>query len=578
MNYLPINNWFRIHFITKKNQVMKKLNIKTGLQGLVLLILSITLYNCSVDKYKESTDETVNATEYLKLNEEEYSMFLELLEVTGYASFLNTYGTYTLFLPTNDAVESYLNTAGVSSPADLPIEDLQDLVKLHILESKVITTDFNDGKIATPTMQGQYLVTGASNQGGSSSIIVNKESRIVSSNIEVGNGIIHVIDKVLPIAKLSLAQQVETQESLSIFTSALKATGWYDILDKPVTYDQDSISSHLSLIAQTNEAFERAGFSSYEELEERYSHLGQPTNPEDSLNLYVAYRILPGLKYVADLVNSPTHSTEAPQEVIGIKLAQDSVLINEQTFDGVLEKGVLLNRDQSDVTTTNGVLHLVKNNFDIKKRFPTPVYFDPGDQPEIRRLASVFRIPGQRASFAKEDLQFVNWEGDDEISYTVDTPGGGTYGHGYWADVMEIYRLRDGNVNNIEFTTPVIIKGTYKIWVSYRAAPNASANVQVFFNDEVLSRQLNFKEYGNTSQPERVLESQGYKIPVSPQTNRFKSRLLGIVNVETTGRHKIRFNAQTSAGQQTWIDVIEFRPIEMDQIYPRFSPTGLVEQ
>ncbi|MFC6859498.1 fasciclin domain-containing protein [Zunongwangia atlantica] len=557
---------------------MKILKHKIFYIRLLLVIFCLVHSSCTNEKYKESTDETVNITEYLKNNEENYSLFLDILEISNYASFLNTYGTYTLFLPTNEAIDNYIEESGANTLEELNIENLQELVKLHILETKTFTTNFNDGKIATATMQGQFLVTGATNNEGNSSIVVNKESRIIQSNIEVGNGIIHVIDKVLPIATNTLAQEIESREELSIFTQALKETGWYDFLDQPITYDQDSISSHLSIIAQTNNVFASSGFNTYQELKNRYSNLDNPANPEDSLNLFVAYRILPGLKYVADLVTSPAHNTEAPQEVIGIKLAQDTVLINEQTFNGILEKGVPLNRDQSDITTTNGVIHLVKENFEIKKRFPYPVYFDPGDQPEIRRLASVFRIPGQNASFSQEDLQDVDWEGSNEISYRVDTPGGGTYGHGYFADVIEIHRLRDGYINNLTFTTPVIIKGTYKIWVSYRAAPSAPTNVQVYFNDEALSRQINFTEYGNTSQPERVLESQGYKIPVSPQTNRFNSRLLGIVNVESTGRHKIRFNSLSSAGQQTWIDVIEFRPIEMDQIYPRFSPNGLVEE
>ncbi len=559
---------------------MKTIISKTDWMRLVIAIFCTLLYtSCSSEKYKQTTDETVNVTEYLKISEEDYSMFLEILEVTDYASFLNTYGTYTVFLPTNEAVEQYLNDIGASSVGDVPMEELQDLVRLHILERKTLTTDFNDGKIATPSMQGQYLTTGASNIDGTSSIVINKESRILTSNLEVGNGIIHVIDRVLRVAKNTLAEEIESRESLSIFTQALKETGWYEVLDQPVTYDQDSISSHLSVIAQTDEVFANSGFESYAALENRYSHLEDPTNPKDSLNLYVAYRVLPGLKYMADLVNNTSHSTRAPQEVIGVKLSRDTILINEQTFDGVLEKGVQLSRENSDVTTSNGVLHLVKDNFEIIKRFPAPVYFDVADQPEIRRLASVFRIPGQRASFAKEDLQYVDWEGPEEITYAMDSPGGGTYGYGYFGDVMEIYRLRDGQVNNISFTTPVIIKGRYKIWVTYRAAPNATTSVEAYFNDELLSRTIDFSEYGKTGQPERVIESQGYKVPGVNGSNRMNGRMLGIVDVETTGRHTIRFNSLVSSGQESWIDVVEFRPVEMDQIYPKLSYTGeLVEE
>ncbi len=52
------------------------------------------------------------------------------------------------------------------------------------------------------------------------------------------------------------------------------------------------------------------------------------------------------------------------------------------------------------------------------------------------------------------------------------------------------------------------------------------------------------------------------------------SRLAGIVEVETTGRHKIKFVTTTGSGSggndaDRW-DVVEFRPVDMDQIWPKF--------
>ena len=64
-------------------------------------------------------------------------MFLEILEITNYASFMNTYGTYTLFLPTNDAVKKYLTDVGAASLKDVPLADLKEIVKLHILDQEI---------------------------------------------------------------------------------------------------------------------------------------------------------------------------------------------------------------------------------------------------------------------------------------------------------------------------------------------------------------------------------------------------------------------------------------------------------
>ena len=550
----------------------KKLNIAVFWRLSLLAVLAIIIINCTSEKYKESTDETLNITGYLENNREQYSMFLEILETTNYSTFMNTYGTYTLFLPTNEAVKNYLNEEGFSSISDIPIEDLQDLAKLHVLEERIETTSFNDGKISTPSMQGQYLITGATNIDGTSNTTVNKDTRITTSNIEVGNGIIHVIDKVLKVANKTLAEMIDDNESLSIFAKALKETGWYDVLDEPLTYDNDSIPSYLTVIAQTNEVFSENGIDSYAELEDTYSHLEDPMNPADSLNLFVAYRIIPGLNYLADLVGTSTVLTKAPLEVIGIKLKRDSIVLNEETFNGILEEGVSINRDISDVTASNGAIHFVGDNFFIKKRFPSPVYFDPADQPEFRQLSAVFRKPGNYASLNSDELSEVNYEGSYDITYAM-PPIGDRNGRGWHGDVLELVRFRTGVTNNLEFTTPVIIKGQYKVWVSYRAS-DRQPRVKAFFDGQELPRIANFSEYGNTELPERVLESQGYKRHIYPYDNAFYSRLMGIVNVETTGRHKFMLQSTEYAGYYSWLDVIEFRPVDMDQLYPKFESGG----
>lgn len=555
---------------------MKKLiNIQNVSKIVFTILATIFVLNCTSEKFKESTDETLNITEYLKANSE-YSLFLEILETTGYDSFMNTYGTYTLFLPTNDAVTGLLSQLGVNSVKDIPIEDLKELAKLHILPQTVNTTSFTDGKIASPSLQGQFLITGATFLDGAANITVNKEARIINSNIIVGNGIIHVLDKTLRVANKTLAKTIEDDASLSLFAEALKETGWFEKLNQPVTYDQDSISSHLSVIVQTNDVFQKSGLNTIDDLKNRYSHLNDPTNEQDSLNLFVAYRIIPGLKYMADLAVTPAELTKAPLEVITLKLASDSLLINEETFNGVLEKGVEIDRGISDVTASNGALHFVKDNYFIKKRLPQPVYFDLGDQPEIRQLSSVFRKPGSFISLANSELSEVDWPDTQKITYVAAAIGDGAFLSRAWhGDVIELLRFRNGYLDPITFDTPVIIKGKYKVWVSYRTNERSSASTQVSVNGVPLSRTINFREYGNTTEPERVLESQGYKRHIEPYTNRFNCRLLGIVDIPTTGKHKLKFEAiQDSSNGQTWIDVVEFRPIDMDQLYPKFQAGG----
>lgn len=556
----------------------------------LVFLIAIVFQNCSEQKIKESTDETLNITEYLRANSD-YSMFLEILDITNYASFMNTYGTYTLFLPTNDAVQQYLKDVGASSIAEVPLLDLQNLVKLHIIDKKINSTSFTDGKIAIPSLYGQYLLTGAANVGGASSITINKSSRIVTSNVELGNGVVHIIDKVLRVADKTLAQTIEADANLSLFTEVLKATGWYDKLNKPltkVTVGENSVlTGYLTVLAQSNAVFEEANLGTLEKIKARYSKpvgnasVADPTNPADSLNLFVQYRLIPQLNYLSDFAITPVFTTVAPLEVISSKLKGQNILLNEDVFNGVLEEGVGVVRAISDITCSNGVLHYVGGNFSIKKRLPMPVYFDLCDQPEmVDNVVNYRKTGGVSFGFVKGALSQVTWTGSS--SYLMDW---NNYGTAYNGDLFRVFRFRvgSGGLNDIEFNTPVIIKGRYKIWVSYCQNPRASVDTKVFFNGVQASRLVNGRELPNdpantsTGLGDRVLESQGYKRYMFPhnQSSRLYSRLAGIVEVETTGRHKIKLVTTSCSGcgggDADRFDMIEFRPVEMDQVWPKFK-------
>jgi uncharacterized surface protein with fasciclin (FAS1) repeats len=553
--------------------MIKKLKLSSLSRLTLVFLIALVFQNCAQENINQRTDETLNITEYLRANTE-YSMFLEILDITNYASFMNTYGTYTLFLPTNDAVKQYLTDVGATSLSQVPLEDLQNIAKLHILDQKITTTDFTDGKIVAPSMHGQYLITGAANISGVSSITVNKTSNILASNVEVGNGVIHVIDKVLRVADKTLAQTIEANANLSLFTEVLKATGWYDKLNQPLTYDANKLGSYLTVLAQTNEVFSKAGFTTLDDLKAKYSKSGDPMNPEDGLNLFVQYHVLPKLNYLADLATTPMFETKAPVEVISSTLIKDVIYLNRDVFNGVLEEGVAVVREPSDVTCSNGVLHYVDTHFDIKKRVPMPVYFDLCNQPEFAaNVANYRKTGGVTFGYGAATFKEITWTGNQayELKWVPNS-------NAWNGDQLEVFRLRPGSggQQNVTFTTPAIIKGRYKIWVSYRTNGSGSTQVKAFFNGVQLPRLINLREAANhpsgtNAIPDRVLESQGYKRPMYPfSSTSINSRLVGIVDVPTTGRHKFTLHSDVDGGQ-AWFDIVEFRPVDMDQIWPKFK-------
>ena len=554
-------------------------------------IAFLSFQSCTELKFKETTDETQNVTEFLRENEE-YSLFLEMLDLTNYASYMNTYGTFTVFIPNNDAVNNYLKDLGFTSLTQVPIEDLKKTVKLHIIDTKYTTASFTDGKLFNPTLLGQYIITGNVVVNGESFRTLNKEAKILTSNLVLGNAVVHITDKVLSVANKTLAQTIEENPELSLFTEVLKATGWFEKLNQPLTFDTNKVGSFLTVLAQSNEVYNKTKWinpktkveiklNTLENLKIRYSHLGNPTNAADSLNLYVQYHIVPKLNYLADFAVTPVFETKAPSEVISSKLISGEIILNRDTFNGVLEPGFSVLRPKSDLTCSNGVLHTVDTNFTIIKRFPLPVYFDLCDQPEFAANVANYRKPGG-VKFGLGPGKFKDMTWDGSSTYLMEWAPATSSVNG---DLLNVFRFRvgSGGLNNIELATPVIIKGRYKIWVSYRQNPRASATTRLWFNGKITSRIINQRELPNDPNnttsgiPDNVLETQGYKRYVFPhvQGDRLYSRLAGIVDVETTGRQKIKFVTDNCSGcggnEADSFDLVEFRPVDMDQIWPKFK-------
>ncbi|QJD95248.1 fasciclin domain-containing protein [Mucilaginibacter robiniae] len=564
--------------------MMKKFISKFCLSAIIVMAaVAVTcFYSCKREHFVTSTTSDVNMFSYFDKYPDQFSMFQQILDKAGYSGFLNAYGTYTCFAPTNDGVKAYLKAAGKSSVADIDVNTAKNMVKIALIQDTISTQMFTDGKLRTATMYGQYLITGATFVNGVASTTVNKQANIVQSNIRVGNGIIHAIDNVLLPASLTLAKMVEQNPKYAIFTQALKSTGFYDTLNVDASANTNINRKYVTLIAQTDSVFNAAGIGSYNDLVKKYSTTGNPKNPSDSLYLFVAYRILPELNYLADIISAQSHITLAPQEVITDQLSGTTILLNNDTFNGVLEPGVALDRAMSDNSATNGVLHSVKSNFRIKVRKPSPVYFDLGDQPEIRKLTSVFRKAGKSVQFTAGQLADVTWNAD-VITYTaVASTDANFY---YWDDLLTFNSLRTAatTMNYIDFKTPTLIKGRYKVWVDFRSSAGGS-NIQVQFDGQPLPNIVNFPDnLPSTTDSGPVLESKGYKRyataqvnGTAPTNNKMVGRLAGVIDVTSTDRHHIKFVAIGNTKGAVTIDMVEFRPIDMDQEKPTFGRDGTI--
>jgi uncharacterized surface protein with fasciclin (FAS1) repeats len=560
--------------------------MKKYLNGLLVLTVSalcLTVYSsCKKAELVTSTTDDVNILSYLQRNPDQFSELVKVIDKSGYSGFLNAYGSYTFFAPTNDAFKTYLQDVGKASVDQLTQKESQDIVKFHVMEDTITTNAFKDGKLPLVTMYGQYLLTGVTNKDNVSSYTVNRQALVVKPNIVVGNGYIHSIDHVLKPATKSLAELIEANPNFSIFTEALKATGFYDTLK---TISTNPARRWLTVMAETNKALQDAGINNYNDLLKKYSKTGNPRNANDSLYLYVAYHIIPDAQYLADIITAPSHTSLAPLEVLLSKLENEKVLINDITFNGVYEPGVELERANSDVSATNGVLHVALGHFAPKVRVPVRVYWDVGDFPEIRKLPSYFRK--QSYTFSYGSIKDITWEKNDAANDLIYSYTTATNFFPFYNDYLTL-RLGGTGARNLwyEFRTPILVKGRYKVWVCYRTAKQSGSigqpggsnmPVQTYFNGQPLTRVFNFTER-RPNLPDGEMEALGWKRYTSNTTLlEMSSRLLGIIDVQVTDRHTLRMEGLPAAGtgqNSNYLDMIQFIPVSEDQIIPRIDRTG----
>lgn len=548
-----------------------------------LLAVIITGSSCKKANIVTTTTDIVNIYDYLKQHPDQFSSLVRIVDKSGYAGFLNAYGSYTMFAPTNDAVQLYLTDINKTMD-QLTEAEAKNIVKFHLLEDTLTTASFKDGKLPLVTMYGQFLVTGVVNNNGSSTFNINRQALLVNGNILTGNGFIHSIDHVLRPATKSIAQLITDNTSLSIFKEALIATGYYDTLNTINTTNPDR--RWLTVLAETNQALADSGYTSFAALRAKYCNTGNPLDPLDSLHIYVAYHIIPEAQYLADIVSTSSHMSLQPLEVLASKLDGEKVLINDIDFNGVHEPGVELQRNTSDISSTNGVLHTALAHFAPKIRFPTPVYWDVADFPEVRRLPAVFR----RAAYAfpSGSVADITWEKTDAANdLRYEYTGTAT---NFFVNYNDYLKLRLGATGGRNFwyqmKTPVIVKGKYKVWVCYRAqkgsgslgAPGGSYNpVQVSFDGVPLSRPVTFTDI-RPQLSDGEMEALGWKRYTSPATNDYMvGKYVGLIDIQTTDRHMIKLASLPAAGtgqDVNNLDMIHFIPINMNQFLPRFQRDG----
>ena len=156
-----------------------------------------------------------------------YSILNYALQKTGLSGVLDGTDVYTIFAPSDMVMSSFLNENGFSSVDDVPVEVLKNILLNHVVAEQLRYSRFKTGyKNTAAVSEANGKPLSVHIEQINMRVTINGESRITRGNIMASNGIIHTINRVIPLPTVvtfvtadanfkNLAQAV-TREDLSV--------------------------------------------------------------------------------------------------------------------------------------------------------------------------------------------------------------------------------------------------------------------------------------------------------------------------------------------------------------------------
>jgi uncharacterized surface protein with fasciclin (FAS1) repeats len=225
---------------------------------LYILALALSIVACTddIDKSNRYTFTGETIADYILNRSENFTHFIRILKQAEMFGLLSTYGQYTLFLPTNGAIEKFLveqdslywatrnddvpYETGITSPH---IEDLSDsmatvIAKTHLVEARYPMAEMSEGTLHRRNYNLRSLGISYKVVDERFYIMINNSSAIIDGDNEVENGIVHVVDRAINPTSRNVPGLIEEYGYFSLFSAALKLTGFQDslLLDRDENY------------------------------------------------------------------------------------------------------------------------------------------------------------------------------------------------------------------------------------------------------------------------------------------------------------------------------------------------------
>jgi|GEM_PF-1062525 uncharacterized surface protein with fasciclin (FAS1) repeats len=333
-------------------------------------------------------------------NDTIFEEFTKVLNKTGVMGMLKSYGEYTCFAPTNDAVRSFFADSRFGSLDNFPLDSLTNIVLYQLIENDAIqTVDFTSSRLRSNNMVNDQLQVRYDSLGD---IVINGLARLLMWDMELRNGVVHLTDAIMLPDTATIDQKFDTEElqgRYTIFNRALKETGIAQLMHK--TEDLTEFSYYhvntgakiiipryykFTIFAESDSTYARlANIRSLDDLKQWCDDkgYGDPSlpidDPQSSLYRYIAYHCLDRIYYKKDFENFARRDgfgdgyevieTMYPNTLLEYRKAKGRIVFNPETRgDTIVENtGTFLTAETAfqDVKAGNGVIHELDGMMEI---------------------------------------------------------------------------------------------------------------------------------------------------------------------------------------------------------------------
>lgn len=267
--------------------------------------------------------------------------------VDGLADALLAADAITVFAPTNDAFGAALEAYGAADLNELVealggVENLETVLGFHVVPAIAFAEDLSEGEQTLNTLADQELTVTASSEGVTVTDAVGNTFNVVTADVAIENGVVHVIDGVL-LPELPNPNLVDAATNAGL-TTLLDAVGAVDGLA-----DNLLAADAITVFAPTNEAFgaalEAFGAADLNELVEALGGV-------ENLETVLGFHVVPAVAFAEDLAEgAQTFNTLAEQELTVTRTGSDVTVTDAS--------GNTFNVVTADVAIENGVVHVI---------------------------------------------------------------------------------------------------------------------------------------------------------------------------------------------------------------------------